>query len=196
MLSPSSSSARSPAWERAGGAHLEPCAAPAASVGRKERSILLLLTKYLCICIYIRNQIKILQRNAICCQKVTAASAIFFFFKSKFTFFSSGVSHVCRQGTRRMVVKKAASDFSLFFVRFDFLRCLLEEIPLGSLLFCRCFLFLSPDSSDISWPLSWGCGCSQGCVFCLCPSGQLTQELHHLLLLSTAGQQGKPAARS
>lgn len=43
---------------------------------------------------------------------------LFFFFKSKFTFFSHCVSHVCRQGTphaaQDTVANEAASDASLF----------------------------------------------------------------------------------
>lgn len=135
------------------------------------------------MCIYIRNQIKILQRNEMCCQRGAAASCIFFFFKSKFTFFSSDVSHVCRQGISHSGEGERASAFSFFsFVWIFWVH--FQDILLGSLFSWCCFVSVSPDCSDVSCQLSQVQDCSQCSTFLPQP------PLLILLCHSTAHHQG------
>lgn len=134
------------------------------------------------MCIYIRNQIKILQRNEMCCQRGAAASCIFFFLNQ--SLHSSPVMSVMfADRAFRTVEKERASAFSFFSFVWIFLVHF-QDILLGSLFSWCCFVSVSPDCSDVSCQLSQVQDSSQCSTFL--PQSPLLILLCH----STAHHQG------
>lgn len=76
-----------------------------------------------------------------CAAKEEQRQAVFFFLKSKFTFFSSDVSHVCRQGISHSGEGESFC-FLLLFLRLNFFGSFSRHpfrISLFLMLFCFCF---------------------------------------------------------
>lgn len=93
------------------------------------------------MCIYIRNQIKILQRNEMCCQRGAAASVFFFFNQSLHS--SPVMSVMFADRAFRTAEKERASAFSFSSFIWIFL-VYFRDILLGSLFSWCCFVFLFP----------------------------------------------------
>lgn len=131
-----------------------------------------------------------------CAAKEEQRQEVFFFSKSKFTFFPSDVSHVCRQGTSHR--EGGSFCFLLLFLRLNFLSMFSRHpfrISLSLTLFCFsfsrflwCVLSAFPDPGllsvqyfSVSSPLCLSLSATAQCT---------TRELHHSLLLPTEQDAG------